>query len=206
MRIGVDFDGTIADISQVELALIKQRFNIELKPEQCIGEILKPMLGKENYEILRKDIRGSYTLNSKVVTGCKKALSALISEGHKIVILTSRWADEQAFAKKFLEAKGIPYHHFLFVEHGTKFDKYAERITKKRVIDRLRIGAMIDDTYHHLAELSGSGIGLYFFDQPWNRKIKIDKQDIIRVFGWQDIVDNILQLSAKTKELELSKK
>ncbi len=194
MRISVDFDGVIADASAFKVKLAKKKFDLTLRPEQTTGAFMRRLISNEEYDEFRREVNGIYTLQTKIVPGCKKALGLLMIEGHKIIILTARFAHEQGFAKKFLEVNNIPYNHFLFVAEGKKR-------TKKEVINKLKIGAMIDDYYDNLTNLSGSGIGIYLFDQPWNRKNKIDKSDIIRVFGWTDVLDRIRALSAEKVEL-----
>jgi len=126
---------------------------------------------------------------------CARCLSLLRRAGHKVIIVTtvnpvnSRWI--YAFLKKY----GIPFDHLVCVPYD-KSNIEIKKYSKKYIITKLKLDVLIDDLYRNLDPLSGSGVLLYFFSQPWNAKVEITKQDIERVSGWLDVYGRIQQLVA----------
>lgn len=204
MRIGVDFDGVLSDPSALKIEYARKYWGIDLKPEDCTTSKAQYLLneaikgfgadflkkqkwnGKAEYtHLIRLLEAGPMLLQTLVVPYCKDVLETLRSEGHKIIIVTTFEAENSKWAYTFLEKNKIPYDHFISVPY-LKGDTELKKMTKKQVVDKLKIDAFIDDSYYNLEGLSGTGIPLCLLDQPWNRHVKIKHSDVVRVKNWNE--------------------
>jgi uncharacterized HAD superfamily protein len=198
LRIGVDFDGVIADNTRELQRFYLDRFGIQMSVEALSKENqIKILGGLGKYcEVHRMLNIGISTLRNDVVPNCKQVLNRLISEGHKIIILTGREELAWERAKEFMKANKIPYHHMLFNNMDRDFrKKTGERKTKALISRELKMGIFIDDVITHLDLMSCMGIKLFLFTTAQNKSIKISKPDIQRVFDWKDIYERISLMS-----------
>lgn len=211
MRIGVDFDGVLSNMSEQKIKYAQQFWGIRLTPAMCTTSIAKDIVtqiipgfgngfiskqrwdGKAEYtHLVRLLEAGPAILNGYPEPDAAKCLGELISEGHKIIIITTLEPENNKWAEAFLNKYNIPYTHLVCVPYkkGNPEEK-DQKYTKKVVMSTLKMDVLIDDTYQNLEPLTGFKILLFLFTQPWNKDIKISKQDIIRVFGWTDVANKI---------------
>lgn len=191
MRIAIDFDGTIANTYLLQKQFCKERFGIDLPLEASVGALRKSILGDDQkIKEAKEFVHGEATLSAPLVAGAREAVQALVAAGHKVLILTGRVATGATYARKYLKQNRIPYHHFLFVSDDDPRRLNGEILSKKVVLNRLKIDVMVDDQLKGLAELANS-VTIILIDQPWNRKDKIPA-GVIRLANWNAILQFIL--------------
>jgi len=199
MRIGVDFDGVIADRKNETIFFAKKYFGVDLNSSECTSWKANAKIGEGAYgKILLKALEfGPNIVNFEPTPHVGQALAYLMHQGHKVIVITtlSTPGSRIGWAKAFLHRHGIPYSHWTSItlpadEVGTR--KREEYGVKKYQCERLGINTMIDDDIGNLKPLVESGRLLLLFDQPWNRDISVPK-GVIRAFGWQDVLKKIVE-------------
>ena len=187
MRIGIDFDGVIIDTSQIKIWYCKDKFGITVPEALICGGGAKSLLTPEQYNELKDFDFGKGTLLGEVVPSARDVIVNLISEGHRIVIVTARHGAGAKTAVQFLKTHKIPYHHLIYLGDKKTYKGQKQEMTKRIALEATKLGALIDDQYDNLDVCSGSGAKLYLLDQPWNRTTKIRHADIQRVNGWNEL-------------------
>ena len=104
MRIGIDFDGTIAESGEARQWYLKRYFNIDLNiGEIASGEDKKLITDKKEYEKYKNFVNEEGTLLGTIVKNADTIIAKLAGEGHKIIILTGRTGKQAEYAKRFLK-------------------------------------------------------------------------------------------------------
>ncbi len=207
MLIGVDFDNVIADGTIQKIIFAKEVYGVDLKPQEtskntCLAKFDRiryvaqdgaSLSGEALYKYMMVQLcQTDRMLNYQVVPYCKEALSALIADGHRICVVTSRkQGPESGYARKFVRMHNIPCHNFFRTGSEDKLG----------FLGRWKFEVLIDDTYTKLVPLSGTGIIPLFFTTPQNVHIKVDRPDIIRVKNWKDTLNVIEGISGKREEM-----
>ena len=190
MRIGIDFDGVIADTTIAKQWFCKDKFGVDIPTTLISGGGAKTLLTPEQYAELKSFDFGDGTLLAQVVPGAKTVMSRLVANGHTLIIVTGRDKRGATYAKQFLNQHTIPYHHLIFTQEMHTVDEFAAmgktKYTKHDIVSRLQFNVLIDDQYSNLEESTGSGCQLILFDQPWNHTTRITHSDIFRVKDWQE--------------------
>jgi uncharacterized HAD superfamily protein len=165
MRIGIDFDGTIADASSAKIRYALERFGVELTPELTMRPGGVPVIGLERYEAMVADIFGTeLTLEFEPMPGALEVLRRLAAE-HEIYVVTARLDHEVDLAARWLETRGVEVRGVRHTARGPKTDACRE----------LGLGLYLDDTPAELARLAEGGLceaGLCaaLLETPYNRE------------------------------------
>ncbi len=192
MRIGTDFDGTIAESGNARQWYLKKHFNVDLTiGEIAMGGDKKLITDKKEYEKYKNFVNEEGTMLGTIVRNADKVIKKLAGEGHKIIILTGRTGKQAEYAKRFLQRQGIPYNHILYIEGDNPIDK-SRRLTsvegnerKKIIVQKLKLDCLIDDLPAYFVPLSGTGVLLLLINQPWNIG-KATPSDVIRINDWEE--------------------
>ncbi|MBI4016518.1 MAG: hypothetical protein HY363_02385 [Candidatus Aenigmarchaeota archaeon] len=191
MRIGVDFDGVIVDTSKAKQKFCKDEFGVDIPLNLITGGGAKQFLTLEQYRRLKDYDFGKGTLFGELIPQVRETLGKLIYEGHKIIIVTGRHETGASYARKFLSAHKVPFHHLVYIQEMLSKEELEamgrKKYEKVNVVRVLKLDVLIDDQYPNLNQSSGSGAMLLLLDQVWNRNVKIDKKDILRVEGWPQV-------------------
>jgi 5'(3')-deoxyribonucleotidase len=157
MRIGLDFDGTIADITWAKIRYARDAFGVELLPEQTARATGIPVLGAERYEQLVDAVHGSdLSLQMPPMPGALEAIERLAST-HELYIVTARTDPEAELARAWIEECGMYVDGFVHTVRGSKAAACLD----------LNVAVHLDDNPGVLADLGETLPAL--IDAPYNR-------------------------------------
>ena len=168
MRIGIDFDNTIADTWDVIKHLCPHRNNYyELTKDEDMDIALNHL--------------NDLTMNTKLISGVKKAFDFLHSSNVEIFLITARGIANPEIinvTKKYLENHDIYFDYYIFRE-----DK------KSKVCIENKIDLLIDDNEKVIDEVASHGIDVlkfgsssikYDFVLSWDEAVKYIKERMIK--------------------------
>lgn len=190
MNIGIDVDGVLTDIGGYQLKYGSRYFKKHglriVDPEGFDIETIFACSHKESSGFWHRYI-WKYCLSEPVIPGAAAVLRRLHSEGHRIIIITSRvyTAEKSAMGMLFrtmllywLRRNKICYDEIVYCaddsDGSAKFKACIEK----------NIGIMIDDKPENLSAIADR-LQVICYPAAWNRKI-IDKR-FIRVSGWKEV-------------------
>ena len=192
MRIGVDIDGVLTDLSNflLEYAVdfYKEKGFELINPK---GSDVKEMFGVDEelvYAFWEEYLPKYFSMPPR--NGSSETINKLKREGNYIVIISARGSgkDEDTLGRKsteFVTKKWLSMYGFnpdlvLFTTDG-----------KLNACKKNKIDLMIDDLPYNLLEVS-SKIKCICYNTPYNEDVHND--NIIRCYDWDDIYDKIQQL------------
>lgn len=192
MRIGIDIDGCLTDIS---------KFIADFGVKFCYENNIKYNLKEDEYDEAKglgisyenaEKFWNKYLEYYSTKYQARKFASEVIKklkEENEIYIITARneeglpkevYGKMQNMVKKWLEDEEILYDKLIFTT-GSKLPYCIEN----------SIDIMIEDSPKNVKEIS-SKIPVLCFDNPYNKNIEGD--NIIRVYSWYDMLNNISQI------------
>lgn len=126
MRIGLDFDDTLADFSEMLVRLTRERFGIDLLELHRQGKPGKPEVGAERWdamlrEMLETDLTVEMAPKDEAVEVARR-----LAVRHDLVILTARYEREMPSAFRWLERHGIPTAQVIWTDRGPKAEPARE--------------------------------------------------------------------------------
>jgi phosphoglycolate phosphatase-like HAD superfamily hydrolase len=120
MRIGLDFDDTLADFSEMLVRLTTERFGIDLLDLHRQGKPGKPEVGAERWDVMLKEmLETDLTLEMAPKHEAVEIAQRLASR-HELVILTARYEREMPSALRWLKRHGIPTTQVIWTDRGLK--------------------------------------------------------------------------------------
>lgn len=120
MKIGLDFDDTLADFSEMLVRLTRERFGIDLLELYRQGKPGKPAVGAERWDAMLKEMHETdLTLEMAPKDGAVEVARRLAAR-HDLVILTARNDRETPSARRWLERFQIPTAHIIWTNRGPK--------------------------------------------------------------------------------------
>jgi len=207
MIIGSDFDGVIADDTEARISYIKEKYRVDVEPEEIHGSALEKKVGRR----AKKDIEIGVNCSEKTMLfqpmpGVSSVFKELISEGDRIIIITGRTKAGISWARKFMETNKIPFHHIwsskeFFLNPERELQRMISGYDtglkgKGRIAESVRPAVFVEDSDNHLASLFPikDKVKLWLFDHPYNRHIFLE--GVERVFCWNEIYKKIQALKA----------
>lgn len=177
MKIGLDFDGVIADCRRLKSYAAEKLYNKWIPPNHfCKEHIIRwGILTAEQYGNLQEAAYGTREigLHMHPVPGAIRGIRALISEGHTLQVITSRSGKKVDIAREWSEQRGLDIR-FTGVGKETKVKAAAN------------LDVFVDDDLSKLKPLIGIVPNLYLFSWPYNRGDIITKP-IRKVVAWREI-------------------
>ena len=120
MKIGLDFDDTLADFSEMLVRLTHERFGIDLLALHREGKPGKPEVGAERWDALLKEmLEGDLTLEMAPKDDAVEVARRLAAR-HELVILTARYDREMPSLRGWLERHDIPTSQIIWTDRGPK--------------------------------------------------------------------------------------
>lgn len=179
MKIGLDFDGVIADSHPLKSVIAKQMFGVDIPPDKFFKEyIVEAGLSIDQY----KKVKENLYFNDHDISPIKDApirISLLLEQGHDIKIITSRTGETLEKAKNLLKKYNLNLP-VVGVGYG---------VSKVPASEGLDV--FIDDDIEKLIPLAGVVKHLLLFSSPYkNNKYK----DVICVKSWNDIYKYITKI------------
>lgn len=196
MRIGVDADGVLTDLSkfyfeQGELFFKRRPSNLE---GYSISEIFECSPNQEFRFGLRYFAK--YCKDCPPRANCVETITKLNTDGHGLYEITAR---------KFVTMKNPLgwYSRHLFEswlkQHGMEFRKIYYCSESNSPVDKLKgckqfnIDIMIDDRPNVALFLAENGIKVLLYDARYNQNV--EHQNIVRAANWVDIYRKIVELT-----------
>ena len=191
MRIGIDFDETLADSIQMIIKLHNKQYGTNYKKEEVVKYKVEEIWDgtKEEWMAKLDDFFSAKNVkNLDPVAGAIPAIDALKKAGHELYIITARGegdveATELWLKKHFPETfKGIHYAH-------VRSEDPAKKRKKADICKELGVKLMIDDHMSVAKNCSEEGIRVLLIDEPWNQGEL--PEHVERVFSWEEIVKKL---------------
>ena len=191
MRIGIDFDETIADSMAMILKLHNEQYGTKYKREEVTEYHVENIWGGSKEEWTAKLDEFFSAKNARhldPVVGAIAAIDALKHAGHELYIVTARRdinaeATERWLTKHFSST-------FKSVHYGNvRSDDPAKKREKAEICKELGVELMIDDHMGVAKNCSEAGIKVLLLDQPWNQGEL--PPGVTRVYSWEEIVKKL---------------
>jgi len=180
LKIGLDFDGVIANTPRAKLEIAAQHFGIYVEMKDCNKSgFIRAGFTEKSYEKFQKIVYSAYDL--RPMQGCLTHLKKLIEQEHDISIASYRLKNGYGIIEHLLIDYGleIPMSKVICTDNSPK-SKFVSGLD-----------AFVDDDREHLYDLKNSAKKRILFDRPYNRDEK-EKYGIERVYGgWKNLYSEI---------------
>lgn len=180
MKIGLDFDGVIANSHQSKACIAKERFGVSIKLADFRKEIVvdRGLLTADQYrEVGVLAMNGSHSI--PVVEGAPLYIPLLLNDGHQLAVITSRTEEYLESGKVWMSENGFPDLAMTGVGYG---------LPKTQSCTGLDI--YVDDDLEKLLPLIGVVRNLFLFSWPWNAH-ETEPREIIRISCWWELYNLI---------------
>ena len=183
MKIGIDIDGVLTDLSTfyldygAKVIFENKKGNILDANEYELNDILD--LGNISIEEIWNTYDKFYTKERYTREFASEVLQRLKEDGHKIHIITARdptYEQGEKWTIDWLEENNIPYDNLEFTSN-----KYENCLDNK-------IDLMIEDDVENIEKIS-TIIPVICFDNRYNQECK--GENITRCYSWYDIYSKI---------------
>lgn len=182
MRIAVDLDGVCYEWERTVRYMLREYrgYTREQLPESKHWNSIEEQVEKSDWKWLWSDgVREGLFRYGHMMTGARRGLQVLATQGHRFVIVTHR--PEAAVPDTIdwvtLYFKGLPY---------IGINVFSNQEPKSAV----RADILIDDKPENVDEWAGNQRSALLFDQPWNQHHQ-PVPYVTRVKGWEGVVDEL---------------
>ena len=140
-RIGIDFDGTTADVNAVKSRWIRRELGLALDPWECNRTSCVPVIGVANYERMGAEVYEQASLMAtREVAGFSEAIAQLRSLEFELHLVTARPDDLLLVAKDWLKGRGL-------LDAFADFHS-SDGTTKEAICGTHGLEALVDDERH----------------------------------------------------------
>ena len=177
-KIGLDFDGCIADLIEAFIREYKNEYNILLKKEDMTDywlETCLPVSLESVRKVMDKIIDDPIKTDMKFIDGAKEFLLEL-SKNSILFFITARPNEWQVYKWLQKMIPEIPLENIRVIAVG-------DHLKKLKEIKKLKIELFIDDYADTCQILHNNGIKCILFDQPWNH----GNFNFPRIKSWSDL-------------------
>jgi uncharacterized HAD superfamily protein len=182
MRLGIDFDGTITDAAAMQRAYARKRWDVELGELEVMRGGAVPILGADRYRAMGDALWGPLTAFTVEQADAVDTLGRLVAQ-HEVTIVTARTDSEAAFARRWLNVRGLPVS---VVNTSAK--------PKVRISGLLGLDVLFDDDITHQAvQLHAHGTLPVLYLQAHNRDHE-RPEGMRTVEGWGDFETLVSEL------------
>ena len=120
MRIGIDFDGVLADVVQAKIVFARERFGVTLEPHETWRADAIERIGFERYNGMLRDLFGTArTLDIAPIAGALE-VSGRLAEQHELIVLTARTDEERGPAEAWIRQHEVPISRFIHTSREPK--------------------------------------------------------------------------------------
>jgi uncharacterized HAD superfamily protein len=191
MRIGIDFDDTVADSGIAIIEMHNKKHGTHFKKEDFKNYFFEETWGvprEERNKEIDEFFATDQLKNISPMAGSLKAIKTLKERGHGLYIITGRGNKDIEQTELWIT------NHFPDVFAGLHFSSPSrtEEIPRKKseTCKELGIEIFIDDSLENAVDCSSIVERVFLFDQPWNQELNLPK-NIERVASWSEIVDRV---------------
>jgi uncharacterized protein len=187
LRIGIDFDDVIFNLSDHLLKFFNDRFQTSFKRDEITAYEMRTLwnLNHEQEEKVIMDF-----CFSELHHGClpvKGAIEAIkeLSRNHTLIVVTARDDARIEMTHKWLDVY-LPtmFDSVIFTNHN--HEDAGKRRKKSEVCKEQNIDIFIDDSMGNVLDVSSVVERVFLFDAPWNQGELPENAE--RVFGWDEIL------------------
>lgn len=194
MKIGIDTDGVLTDMSGFLLDLGKQYLKRNPAEPQAYG--VEEMFQTSKWEKMRYGIQFflDYCKKCPPREGAQKVIAQLNKDGYETCEITARkfvtMKNPLGYYSKKMLLNWYKAHRFNFSKIVFCSEKNTGAEKLKACLD---FGAtvMVEDRPEVATTLAESGITVLLFDAPYNQDLY--GEQIIRCYTWNDVYDQITQ-------------
>ena len=190
MRVAVDFDDTIADMSTVACAVLSEMVGKEIKKKDWTDWDMNNLgIPKEKFfEAIRLMCeKGLYRQVPFVSPSCLPTLKTLAEAGFILDVVTERQSKQRRTVLDWLKVNKVPYNTLVLV-----------RIGKSKAA--LGYDVYVDDNPIQAVKIAKTGKVCLLYDQPWNRSLE-ENERIIRVRSWDEVMDKLFEMRGNRYEV-----
>jgi uncharacterized HAD superfamily protein len=183
VRIGIDFDGTFADVVTAKIAFARELFGIELPADRTWPAEAVPLIGEQRYLILERELYSTdRTLGIPPIEGSIEVAQRLAGE-HELFVLTARTDAERVPAEAWIRQHGLEISRFI----------HTNRAPKPPVCAEFEIDVLLDDWAVSFLDMREETRAV-LLDQPHNRHV--DEPHITRVADWHAFEELVRDLAS----------
>lgn len=190
MKVAIDVDGVLADHVPAVLSLIRREnpdFSMTKADIQTWDEALPSISSDMKKEVMEAESDPEFIKSMPPVEGAIEATNQLASEGHEIIIVTSRPESLLPATHEWLKAHEIPHRR----EESLSTNGVSKSIADAEVL--------IDDFPGNLHEFRNGRFGI-LFEQPWNSDYKDefhgDDQSYVAA-SWDEVLQIVERIQAR---------
>ena len=182
----IGIDGVLGDSDKIFRKYINKYFGFNLKRKDVTHFFYERVLGipqKKMSEFWKHFTDTKKWLEIPLLTGAKTSIDYL-KEKYQIIIITARPENVKELTLEWLQKNKIFYDKIFFIQ-----EKRGENKLRKIFSNCISLKCFIEDRLDIAIEFIKENIRVLLFDYPWNQtKKKINKELLIRVRGWQEVL------------------
>jgi len=175
MKIGIEFDGVIANTPKLKSELAKKFYHRSIPAGMFNRELVvgSKLLSPEQYENIENNVSYSKDTGLMIeeVEDSIKFIQKLLENGKEIKVFTDRGKDGVEIIKEWLNSKGLN----LEVETGRDMEK---------------LDIYISDNLERLKSLIGSVRSLFLFTWDYNKHLDTG-YSVWRILSWNKLYEHI---------------
>lgn len=166
MRIGLDYDGTIANANLVKSSWIRKNLNIHIPNwctdrTSCIRELSKymdPEKARKVYNNMTTFIyTGDYGAAAPEIEGALDGIRKLAAS-HEVVLVTAREEKKMPSCRKWLQSNGVLQYFSRLHSSGTPDKEEGRVLSKAEICGKYNVDVLVDDDERHLAKIDVQGL------------------------------------------------
>jgi uncharacterized HAD superfamily protein len=190
MKIGVDMDGVIANLTPHLIDFHNHTYNTAYNITHHSIYDLTKIWQCSSKEVIKRvhKFYDSVFFHKFYRYQNQKGISYL-SKNHSLILITSRPHFVENHSKAWLD-KHFP-NQFSKIVHTNQITQSHEKKKKKSdICKEEKVGVMIEDALEYALDCAVNGIKVLLVDSPWNQKNNLHPK-IKRVFNWKEIILSI---------------
>jgi len=189
LRIGLDFDGVIANTPALKSVAAKEALGIDVDPAEMLAKnvIEKNLMTIDEYHALQQEVyfeHPEWHRHLKPMPGALEVVNNLLQDKHTLFCITSRTTEAVSLAKQWLVREHIDVPLYDMSSH----------IDKTKVVEDLKANVFIDDDPQYLEPMIDVVEHLFLFSWTYNQEYDEGKR-IKRTGSWSDILAKIHKLT-----------
>lgn len=189
-KVGIDLDEVLAETIDYILEYNQYKLGDKIiRKEDITDYYIHRIFDHIDLEYAKKWFWGGLWSDKKnlairPVLGAKEILKEMKKNDYKLSIITARrqdlfWEYTIKRVKKYFSQT---FEDIIFADHLTENEKSKSSICRENGITH-----MIEDNFYYAKELAENGIQTQLIEKPWNRHIKEEHENIIKIKSWGEI-------------------
>ena len=190
MRIALDFDGVIHDITAVKRRHAREFHGLDLGPADVWRPSVLDHLNEEQHQEL---VRIAHTTALQgpehALLGALEGITELARE-HDLYVVTARNDDEVVFARDWLRAQGVPLRQIRHTRRQSKLDYCLA----------LGVSVLLDDLPYVLRDIAGTSVQPVLLETAYNRTQELPG-GVETVADWPAFIELCASLAGRRQPL-----